>query len=263
LNGARGVVKGLLDGEVLFGNLAAPALVHAVLEGAEIVYVTGGINQQFLVGRPGLAALADLANARFGANGPGELGELLSLFTIARLEEQGIHGASIAYGRGRSRVDQLAEGEIDAAPLSPPTAIEARRRGCPFLLDYADYGLNYTLGGLATTRRLVAEQPDLVQRFVHGYVVGMHRYKTDRSLAVTVQQDYSALADRTVAEETYATTEPGFPRAPYPVTSGLAIILDLLARSDPRAAVLSPEQLVEPRFVRAVEDSGLIARLYS
>ena len=55
LEGAKRVVRGLVDGEVLFGNLAAPALVEAFLDGTEVVYVTGGINQQFLVGRPGVS----------------------------------------------------------------------------------------------------------------------------------------------------------------------------------------------------------------
>src|SRR5437763_11347315 len=56
LDGAKRVVRGLLEGEVLFGNLAAPALVGAFLDGAVLVYLTGGINQQFLVGRPGMTS---------------------------------------------------------------------------------------------------------------------------------------------------------------------------------------------------------------
>ncbi|MGH7774602.1 MAG: hypothetical protein ACREQA_20450, partial [Candidatus Binatia bacterium] len=55
MHGARGVVRGLMDGEIQFGNLAAPALLRAVLvEGADLAFLTGGINQQFLMGRPGI-----------------------------------------------------------------------------------------------------------------------------------------------------------------------------------------------------------------
>src|SRR6266516_6671533 len=66
LEGAKRVVRGLLDGEVLFGNLAAPALVEAAIEGAPVVYITGGINQQFLVGRPGLTSVQELTGGRIG-----------------------------------------------------------------------------------------------------------------------------------------------------------------------------------------------------
>lgn len=264
LDGAKRVVRGLVDGDILFGNLAAPAVVTASLDGADVVYVTGGINQQFLVGRPGLTSVRELAGGgRISAGERGQLGALLTDFLHTRLEVQGIKGVEIVYGAGgRGRIDALLEGRVDAAPLSPPTAIEARRRGCRFLVDFADYGLNFTLGGVATTRRLIGERRDLVQKFVRGYVGGMHRYKTDRRMVTAIQQEYSGFDDQSVAEETYDITEPGFPRAPYPVTSGLQIILDTMAPTDPRAARADPRSMIDDSFVRELDESGYIASLY-
>src|SRR5678815_5682286 len=55
MGGAKGVVRGLMSGEIQFGNLAAPAALRANLKGeADLVFLTGGINQQFLLGRPGV-----------------------------------------------------------------------------------------------------------------------------------------------------------------------------------------------------------------
>jgi ABC-type nitrate/sulfonate/bicarbonate transport system substrate-binding protein len=263
LDGAKRCVRGLLDGEVLFANLAAPALVEAALGGAGVVFITGGINQQFLVGRPGINTVQELAGGRIGPGEPGQLGDLLIRFLVPKLEEQGIPGVQIVYGSGsQQRIGALLDGSIDAAALSPPTAMQARRQGCRFLVDFADYGLNFTLGGLATTRELIRTQPDLVRRFVRAYVAGMHRYKTDRELVMEVQQDYSGFRDRAVAEETYDATEPGFPRAPYPVTTGLQIVLDTLATTDSRARGFAAASLVDDSFVRELDDSGYIARLY-
>jgi len=265
LDGAKRVVRGLLDGEVLFGNLAAPALVQAAVDGAPLAFVTGGINQQFLVGRPGLSSVQELAGRRIGPGDPGQLGDLLTRFLVGQLERQGITGIQIVYGESSSkdRVAALLKGRLDAAPLSPPVAMEARRSGCPFLVDFADYGLNFTLGGIATTRQLIAEDRDLVQRFVRAYVAGMHRYKTDRPLVLEVQQEYSGFRDQQIAEETYDATEPGFPRAPYPVTTGLQIVLDTLAQTNPRAAGADARGLVDDSFVRELDESGYIAGLYS
>jgi ABC-type nitrate/sulfonate/bicarbonate transport system substrate-binding protein len=264
LDGAKRVVRGLVSGDVLFGNLAAPALVAAVLDGAEVVYITGGINQQFLLGRPGLTTVADLAGARVTVGQPGQLGDLLLRFLRARLETQGVRGFEIVYGdEGRDRMMALLEGRADAAPISPPLAMEARRAGCRVLVDFADYGLNFTLGGVATTRSLIHERPELVQRFVRAYVAGMHRYKTDRTLVMEVQQEYSGFRDQAIAEETYDVTEPGFPRAPYPVTTGLQIVLDTMAHTDPRAARTDPATMVDDSFVRTLDETGYVARLYS
>src|SRR5207247_6384411 len=111
LEGAKRVVQGLLSGEVLFGNLAAPALVQAALEGAPLVYLTGGINQQFLVGRPGLTSIQELKGGRIGPGDPGQLGDLLTRFLVGKLGEQGVEGVEIVYGEssGRDRVDRSEE----------------------------------------------------------------------------------------------------------------------------------------------------------
>jgi ABC-type nitrate/sulfonate/bicarbonate transport system substrate-binding protein len=263
LGSATNVVRALLAGEIAFGNLAAPALLHAALDGHRLRYITGGINQHFLVGRPGLTTVEELRHGRLGASGPGDLGFLLNRFVITQLQKRGIEGLQVVdVGGGRERVQKLLSGEIDAAPISPPVAIEARRAGCPYLLDFAEFGLNFTLGGVATTQDVINSRPDLVRRFVHAYVAGMHRYKTDRVFTMSVQQEYSELADATIAAETYAITEPGFPRAPYPVTSGLQILLDTLALEDARARGVDPVDLIDDQFVRELDQSGWIDRLY-
>ena len=108
----------------------------------------------------------------------------------------------------------LLRGDCDAAIFSPPQAVIAKQKGCNFLVDFAEYGLNYALGGIAARRKYIEERPDIVTKFIKAYVAGMHRYRTDRSFTVGVQQEYSRLANRSIAEETYDITQPGMPPSP-------------------------------------------------
>lgn len=72
MSGAKGVVRGLMNGEIQFGNLAAPALLRADLLGeGDLVFLTGGINQQFLMGRPGIENCRQLAGGGIGLVGDG------------------------------------------------------------------------------------------------------------------------------------------------------------------------------------------------
>lgn len=72
MSGAKGVVRGLMNGEIQFGNLAAPALLRADLLGeADLVFLTGGINQQFLMGRPGIESRKQLDGGGIGLVGDG------------------------------------------------------------------------------------------------------------------------------------------------------------------------------------------------
>jgi len=78
MGGAKGVVRGLMSGEIQFGNLAAPAPLRANLKGeADVVFLTGGINQQFLVGRPGIHSREDLAGKKIGTVNDGGIGDAL------------------------------------------------------------------------------------------------------------------------------------------------------------------------------------------
>src|SRR5512145_1046312 len=81
MDGARGVVRGLIEGELQFGNLAAPALLRSVLvDRTDLAFLTGGINQQFLMGRPGLDRRPQLQRAKIGIAGDGGLSDILVYF---------------------------------------------------------------------------------------------------------------------------------------------------------------------------------------
>ncbi|MGZ9174804.1 MAG: ABC transporter substrate-binding protein, partial [Candidatus Binatia bacterium] len=144
---------------------------------------------------------------------------------------------------------------------TPPECIDSIRHGCKYLIDFAEYGLNYALGGIAGRRDYIEKNPEITRQFVKAYVEGMHRYRTDREFTVDVQADYSGIADRTIAEETYDLTQPGMPRAPYPVVASLQTLLDFMAKELPEARGADARKFVDDRFIRELEDSGFIAFL--
>ncbi len=263
---AVGVVNGLMAGELQFGNLAAPSMLRMVLNGeADVVFLALGINQQFLVSRPGLASRQDLAGARIARSGDGAVTDLLTLFVQEELAHEGITGTTLVplAGTTPNPVAALIQQEYDAVVLTPPAAIEARRSGCHLVIDFADYGLNYALGGIAARRSYIAAHPDIARAFITAYVEGLHRYRTDRSFTVSVLQEFSGERDRSLIEEHYDLTMPGMPRAPYPRTDGLAKALRVMARDLPTAASADPASFVDDRFVRELDTSGFISRLYA
>lgn len=265
MDGARGVVRGLIEGELQFGNLAAPALLRSVLvDRTDLAFLTGGINQQFLMGRPGLDRRPQLQRAKIGIAGDGGLSDILVYFIVEQLEKEGIGDIQLMFGAipGKERLERLAQGKTDAEVITPPESIEALRRGCEILVDFAEYGLNFALGGVAARRSYIAANEDITKRFVRAYVEGMHRYRTDRDFTVTVQAEYSGIKDRSVAEETYDTTQPGMPKVPYPVTRALGVALKVMSKTLPEAEKADPKMFVDDRYVRELEQSGFINSLY-
>src|SRR5574341_29871 len=264
MGGAKNVVRGLMAGEIQFGNLAAPAPLRANLrDEADVVFLTGGINQQFVVGRPGLNHRQELAGKKIGTVADGGIGDALVKFVIAKLAAAGIPGLKeepIPSG-AEAELKALLEAKVDAVVGTPPECIAAIRHGCKYLVDFAEYGLNYALGGIAGRRAYIEKNPEITRKFVKAYIEGMHRYLTDREFAVDVQADYSGIADRTIAEETYDLTQPGMPRAPYPVVAALQTLLDFMAHELPEARGADAKRFIDDRFIRELEENGFIAAL--
>jgi ABC-type nitrate/sulfonate/bicarbonate transport system substrate-binding protein len=264
MGGAKGVVRGLISGEIQFGNLAAPAPLRANLKGeADLVFLTGGINQQFLMGRPGLERREQLAGKKIGFVGDGGLNDALVKFAIQKLTAQGIKDLreEPTPAGGENELAALLRGDCDAIVITPPESIDAQRKGCTVLIDFAEYGLNYALGGIAARRDYVDQNPEIARKFIKAYVEGMHRYRTDREFTVNVQAEYSGIADRSVAEETYDLTQPGMPAVPYPVISALQTLLELMAKELPEAKNADARRFVDDRFIRELDESGFITSL--
>jgi ABC-type nitrate/sulfonate/bicarbonate transport system substrate-binding protein len=264
MGSAKAVVRGLMADEIQFGNLAAPAPLRAVLKGeADVVFLTGGINQQFVIGRPGLNSRMELAGKKIGTVADGGIGDALVKFVIAKLSAAGLKGLReepIPHGAA-AELEALLNGTVDAVVGTPPECIDAIRHGCKYLIDFAEYGLNYALGGIAARRAYIENNPEITRKFVTAYVEGMHRYRTDREFTIDVQADYSGIADRTIAAETYDLTQPGMPRAPYPVVASLQILLDFMANELPEAQGVDAQRFVDDRFIRELEDNGFIISL--
>lgn len=262
MGGAKGVVRGLMAGEIQFGNLAAPAPLRSNIRGeADLIFLTGGINQQFVMARPGITTREQLSGKKIGFVGDGGLNDALVSFIIEELSADGIGEVKKEPIPAGSDEAALISGRCDAAVMTPPESIDAHRKGCRYLIDFAQYGLNYALGGIAARRQYVEANPEITHKFIKAYVEGMHRYRTDRDFTVTVQAEYSEIADRTVAEETYDLTRPGMPSVPYPVVASLQTLLDFMSQELPEARGVDARRFVDDRFIRELEDNGFIASL--
>jgi ABC-type nitrate/sulfonate/bicarbonate transport system substrate-binding protein len=266
MGGAKGVVRGLMTGEIQFGNMAAPAPLRSNVKGeADLIFLTGGINQQFVMARPGITGREQLTGKKIGFVGDGGLNDALVSFIIEKLSDAGIKGIEkepVPAG-GDRQIAALISGKCDAMVITPPESIHAQRKGCNYLIDFAEHGLNYALGGIAARRDYVENNPEITRMFIKAYVEGMHRYRTDRDFTVNVQAEYSGIADPTVAAETYDLTRPGMPPVPYPVVASLQVLLDFMSQEIPEAKNVDARRFIDDHFIRELEENGFIASLAS
>jgi LysM repeat protein len=110
---------------------------------------------------------------------------------------------------------------------------------------------------------LIGSQPDLVRNVMKAYVEGIHYYKTRRKESLAVLAKYLKTNDSEALNEIY--DEVGLalvPIKPYPTLKGIDVILQELRGKEPKAQTAQPEQFVDPTFVKELDSSGFIDRLY-
>jgi hypothetical protein len=81
---------------------------------------------------------------------------------------------------------------------------------------------------------------------------------------IKVLAKYLASSNREILEQTYddlASDEKLAPKQ-YPTLEGIKNILDPLAENDPKAKTAKPEDFVDMRFVKELDESGFIDELY-
>jgi LysM repeat protein len=123
-------------------------------------------------------------------------------------------------------------------------------------------GLEYQYTAMATTREMIKSRPDLVRSVVRASVEAIHYLKTHRKESIDILRKYMKTDDTEALIETYEAIALNLvPERPYPTLRGIQIILQELPK-DPKAKAAKPEQFVDMSFVKELDGSGFIDRLY-
>ena len=124
-------------------------------------------------------------------------------------------------------------------------------------LDLSKLDVEYHVNGVVTTRRLIKSNEDTLRRFFRAYIEGAARGQKDKAFAMKTMGKYFRTDDREVLEETYEMIIKGsFNIPPYP--AGVAGLLEGLDKQFPKAKGAKPEDFIDSRFVRELEQSGFI-----
>jgi hypothetical protein len=69
------------------------------------------------------------------------------------------------------------------------------------------------------------------------------------------------MEDRNVLEHTWSWFTQDMPAKPYPPLDGYQNVLQEMALTNPKAAVINAKEMVDVRFVKELDDTGFIQSL--
>jgi NitT/TauT family transport system substrate-binding protein len=254
----------LLARETPITQVAGPAIVSASLRGADAVIIAGGvvITEWWLMTRPDIKTAEKLKGGSVAIGVFGGLADVMARVALKRLGLTPVKDVAMVQMSGvPEQRSALEAGKVQAAMLPRPDNFVALKNG---FYNLVTVRLPYQSTGVATTRTFIRENPDIVRRYVKSQIEAIHRIKTDREVARRVLAKYLALQDKEILEKTYdgISTDDEIPPKQYPNPEGIKNILEPLAQTDPKAKAAKPEDFIDMRFIKELDESGFIDELY-
>ena len=184
--------QALLAGDLHFSTSAGSAL-SAMLRGAEIKVVYTNIDRpgyQLWSGQNDIKQLKDLRGKRVGVTSRGDTQEL-SVRLLLR--KHGIDANSVAYvpvGFGAQRLAALQAGSVDAVPLGAGDFAQLKQPKGHMLGD-TEKEIRFAYVGLAVASKLIARQPELVEKFLRSVIKGREYARRYRDQTITILGKYT------------------------------------------------------------------------
>ncbi|HET8563518.1 MAG TPA: ABC transporter substrate-binding protein [Candidatus Binatia bacterium] len=267
--GGTTAVMALVSGDISVSQNAGPEVANLYLGGSDPVLIAGGTItlDYWLMSRPDLKSAEQLRGGSVAISRFGSVSDFIARFALQRIglvPEKDV--TIVQLGTTTDRLAALATRRVEATVLNPPTMFIAQKNGLNLIADVSALGLAFQHAGAATSRRFIREQPDIVRRYVRSHVEAVHRIKTDRETGLKVAMKYFGTArDKESMEKSYTRyiSDDKLPRKQYPTLEGIKTVLTTLGEKDPKARAIKPEDLVDLRFIRELDQSGFIDSLYA
>jgi ABC-type nitrate/sulfonate/bicarbonate transport system substrate-binding protein len=227
-----------------------------------IAQSVGLLNHRMVV-RPdsGINKVSDLKGKVIGSRGqhPG-------LNTWLYLRQNGLEGACEvvrARGEGESLWEWVRDKKVDAAFVTPPADLFARRAGLKTV--NVDFLPMVWFTTVSTGLSFLEKHPDIAERFLKAFCEGIAFFKTHRQESTKIiKEKYKEEGelDDEAAAYLYQDIANILLAKPYATIQSIANVYELGKKQDPAAEKIEPMALWNFHHLRRIDDSGFIDNLY-
>jgi ABC-type nitrate/sulfonate/bicarbonate transport system substrate-binding protein len=262
------LVAALSAGDVQVGNTGGAPALGAAAGGADFK-VVASFNSRWvnnLVTAPDIHSPKDLRGKRFGLS---SLGGTMWMGAMLWLEHLGLEPSKddirfVVIGNQSLLAQALEKGNIDVAQLDAAMSLRMEKKGFSVLADSSRVKLPIPSQGIVVRGDYLQKQPRVVEGVLRALIEGLAFTvaPTNKPIVLKTMMKHLRISEPAAAEEGYQEILTSLDRKPYPSLDGLKNIQRLGKIRDPRLAGLRLENLVDDSFVRKLDESGFIDRIY-
>jgi ABC-type nitrate/sulfonate/bicarbonate transport system substrate-binding protein len=265
ISGAPVGAAALMSGEVAISQGGVIGSITSNMRGSGTYIILGGADRfpYQLIAAPSIKTVSDLKGKRFAVSRIGSADHTATMFVLPKLGIQPDKDMNIVQvGSVPARFAALVNGSVQGALLIPPETVKAKELGYRVLSNFADIEINYQQNGVYTTRSFITKRPDMLRRFAIAYSEGNHFIHTNSEGTQSIMRKYLHGDEKAIREAYTEVVLKATPKIPYPSKPGIQTLIDFLAKTSPEAANTKPDDFIDSRFVKELEDNGLYAKLY-
>ncbi len=159
--------------------------------------------------------------------------------------------------------ESVRDGQADAAFVTPPADLLARRAGMK-VID-VDFLPMVWFTTVSTGLPFVEKHPDIVDKFLRGICEGIAYFKTHRPQSIKIimakYQEQGALDDE-AATYLYDELEQILQAKPYATIPAISNVYEIAKEQNQEAEKTDPMALWDFHFLRRIDDNGFIDNLY-
>jgi NitT/TauT family transport system substrate-binding protein len=256
------MIRALDSGSLQVAIVGGGQALSAYLKGVEVRIISGLVNTVpfQLWTKPEISQLKDLKGKLIANTPPGTSLNLANQILLMRtgLDPQR-EVKLVAFGRLGLVSQALFTGVVDAALLSPPDTIEARRSGLRMVMDLATARIPCPFTSVVTTRAVLEKSPASLDRFLRGILHGIKLALTNPDMAKKTISRNMRLTDPEAVEEVYRRVIAVYERLPTVRKETIETVMKLSTTPSNR----NPFGVLDMSMLERIEQEGFVRALYS
>src|SRR5437773_11119875 len=256
------MIRALDSGSLKVAIVGGGQALSAYLKGVEVRIISGLVNivPFQLWAKPEISQLKDLKGKLIANTPPGTSLNLANQILLMRAGLDPLRDVKlVAFGRLGLVSQALFTGVVDAALLSPPDTVEARKSGLRMLMDLATARIPCPFTSVVTTKAVLEKSPATLDRVLRGLLPGIQLALTNPDMAKKTLGRNMRLTDPEALEETYQRAVAVYERLPIVPKDAIDTVIKLSTEPPGR----NPFGVLDMSIVERIDKEGFVRALYS
>jgi NitT/TauT family transport system substrate-binding protein len=257
----------LATGEVPFvmatGTGALTSHILGVKDQVIIMTTVNWVNSA-IFSRPEIKSTEELRGKTVATGRPGAFGDTMVRYVLrAKLglvPDRDVKMLPI--GEAQLAFPALERGIVQAASLTIPFTLIAKKMGYRELVDYDKAGVVYPYNTITTLRQTPSKNPDLAERLLKTIIEAIFVSKTEKEKSLAVLKKYMKGTPDEILEETYQYSKNVAEEVPTPSLEIVKAALEILSYQYPQAKGTDPNAIIDTSIMKRIEQSGFLKTIY-